>query len=484
MHWQGVIHHIRNTFNTISKLTIFLSVASLLMNFSTAAVISSSLRIFENLDGLLMVKALSRSLGYAGQFVVGFLTEIFHCNKLILRIGYGSNFVIKPMFFIACIGLSNIFDFLGIHVKYDTSTLKFIDMIIFILADILDQFCNNFRDVARDTLIASSVNISYLSKNLFFRKSCSFLGTGIGGLFALICGIYWPTNGIYLIVLCVSISSIVGYILLNMGLNINCDIYAAEKFQDWKSLKDVRFTGFIIFSVGLWACLFKIKYLMLYFVIGGMFLLILFIIKRKEIGMPLMSNKVFISSGIFTCFFMMFRFNQYGLLKAFDTDSIFAIISNTDTHIQKQIFFLMYYIISFCSSFTGSMLVIRNMSSAVIVCSASLLITHLLAFLSNNNPYFFLLSMIFYSINVGLYEPLMNAGIVKHSRNFIYKGITLGLFSIFNSIGISLNIYLIGAFSSNFETYLSICFGFYAIIVIFWIISRYSNNNKFLGIIE
>ena len=55
----------------------------------------------------------------------------------------------------------------------------------------------------------------------------------------------------------------------------------------------------------------------------------------------------------------------------------------------------------------------------------------------------FAVALIAYGIINGTFEPAINAYVIRHTQKFSYKGITLGLFSIFNSIGVIMGIIII-----------------------------------------
>ena len=448
--------------NNIHPVTAFLSITSFLMNFSTTTMIG--LALDANITGFLFIKTLAKASGYIGKFIVGWISDLFQCNKLILRIGYGSIFMIKPMFYIAMM------EFFKDYINHQY---------LLIIADCLDQFFNNFRDISRDAMIARTVKNNHLPRNLFFRKASSIGGTMIGAILALYISLYYPSNkeifGARSIALIIAVfTSIIGYGFLTKALSYVENNVQATKFH-WSNVLDIRLWSLMITLIFLvLAVMFKIPSVIT-IIISGILLLTyagssilhyIYYAKREENRrqieeslsedktqiitlqpsyalqnrMYLFDNRTFVFVGVLSIFLSLFTINYYSLIDVFEqilkNDSeISSLFANKPW---KQTIAILYYLVSFGSS---SVLSVFNMKRI-----SNILLIYLFSFITIGSMILtktfagFIVAIIAYGIVNGTFESAISAYVIRHTQKFAYKGITLGLFSVFNSIGILLMI--------------------------------------------
>lgn len=444
----------------IHPVTVFLSITSLLMNFSTTIIINLSLDITNSALGFVFIKSLSKASGYIGKFLVGWISDVFQCNKLILKIGYGSIFIIKPMFYLA---MMNFFSN-NLHNLY-----------LITIADCLDQFFNNFRDISRDAMIARTVKSNHLSRNLFFRKASAIAGTMIGAILGLYISIFHKINkeifGALSVVLMVAVAtSIVGYGFLIKSLKYVDDKVQPTKFY-WSNVLDIRLWSLIntllvlIISLTLKV---HIKAVISFTVIlfgtyiGSSLLHRIYCTEREEEirknedgiieesvskSVPIYSmqnrlylfdNRTFVFVGILSLFLSLFNVNYYSLIDVFkeimhNNENIALSFANKPW---TQIMAIIYYIISFVSSSVLSIINMKKISNILFIYLTSVIIIGTMVMTKTFIG--FIIAIISYGVINGVFESAINAYIIRHTQKFAYKGITLGLFSVFNSIGIIL----------------------------------------------
>jgi hypothetical protein len=454
--------------NNIHPVTAFLSITSFLMNFSTTTIINLSLDA-NVLMGFVFIKTLAKASGYIGKFLVGWISDLFQCNKLILRIGYGSIFIIKPMFYLAMMAFFQ-----------DPVSNQY----LLIIADCLDQFFNNFRDISRDAMIARTVKNNHLPRNLFFRKASSIGGTMIGAIVSLYISLFHTINqdifgALSVILMIAVITSIIGYAFLSKALSYVEDKVQATKFH-WSNVLDIRLWSLMVTLIFLvLAVIFKIPSLitlissaiLLLTYAGSSVLHYIYYAKREEnrkhieeslledktqmCALPpsyalqhrmyLFDNRTFVFVGILSIFLSLFSVNYYSLIDVFkrilmDDSNMASKFTNKPW---KQTMAIIYYLISFGSS---SVLSVFNMKRI-----SNILLIYLLSFITIGSMILtktfagFIVAIIAYGIVNGTFESAISAYVIRHTQKFAYKGITLGLFSVFNSIGILLMI-VIGQF--------------------------------------
>ena len=479
--------------NNIHPVTAFLSITSLLMNFSTTTIIGLSLDA--NITEFIFIKTLAKASGYIGKFIVGWISDLFQCNKLILRIGYGSIFMIKPMFYIAMMGLFKD----DINHQY-----------LLIIADCLDQFFNNFRDISRDAMIARTVKNNHLSRNLFFRKASSIAGTMIGAIVALCISLFYPINkeifGARSIALIIAVfTSVIGYAFLSKALSYVEDKIHATKFH-WSNILDIRLWSLMITLIFLViAVICKIPSLIT-LIISGILLLtyagssILHYIyyskrdeDRKQIEeslsedksqiyslppsyalqhrMYLFDNRTFVFVGVLSIFLSIFSVNYYSLMDVFEHLDAYIIFADKPW---KQTISIIYYLASFGSSSVLSVLNMKRISNILLIYLISFIVIG--SMILTKNIWGFVVAIIGYGIVNGIFESAISAYVIRHTQKFSYKGITLGLFSVFNSIGIILMI-ITGQFLGNiYEIYRLSLIGNICIACILIILSYFKKD--------
>jgi hypothetical protein len=472
--------------NNIHPVTLFLSITSLFMNFSTTIIINLAL---DNnpIEGFLLIKALSKASGYIGKFLVGWISEIFKCNKLILKIGYGSIFVIKPMFYISMMSLLP-------QIEYN--------LYLLVLADCLDQFTNNFRDISRDAMIAKIIKNNHLSKNLFFRKASSIAGTMIGAIVAFGISLLYPVirqsynilelidnpkliielilSPRSLVLLFAIMTAFIGYKFLKKAL-----MYEEENTQivtkfTWKDILDMRLWSLLSITVFLASSIiFKFSVITISIIVATLAIIYIFVsikyykhynrkpneyeikeeneneintkIEYKHINednglfsnrLYLFENRTFVFVGILSTFLFIFGVNHFSLIDVFQSmaknnTNVFALSQKP----WKQAMLILYYLISFSASSVLSIFNMKKISNIMIIYLASFITIGLVVM--TKTLWGFAVALIAYGIINGTFEPAINAYVIRHTQKFSYKGITLGLFSIFNSIGVIMGIIII-----------------------------------------
>ncbi len=481
--------------NNIHPVTAFLSITSFLMNFSTTTIINLSLDA-NVLMGFVFIKTLAKASGYIGKFLVGWISDLFQCNKLILRIGYGSIFIIKPMFYLAMMAFFQ-----------DPVNNQY----LLIIADCLDQFFNNFRDISRDAMIARTVKNNHLSRNLFFRKASSIAGTMIGAIVSLYISLFHTINqnifgALSVVLMTAVVTSIIGYAFLSKALSYVEDKVQATKFH-WSNILDIRLWSLIITLIFLVISVILSIPTIITLIVAGVLLLtyagssVLHYIyyakrdeNRKQIEeslsedstqicqlppsyalqhrMYLFDNRTFVFVGVLSIFLSLFSVNYYSLIDVFKkiitNDS--GISSTLADKPWKQIMAILYYLVSFGSSSILSVFNMKRMSNILLI--------YLLSFITIGTSILtktftgFVISIIAYGLINGTFESAISAYVIRHTQKFAYKGITLGLFSVFNSIGILLMIIISQFLGDIYKIYHLSLIGNIAISIILILLSH------------
>lgn len=157
----------------ISSNTFYLSIVSFLMNFANSIIFSNVAGLWANkwhsdLNSLVQGKAIAEAAGYFFKFILGFLSDMKNNRKTFLLLGYGSVIITKPLFL------------------FSVLTNSLISKYTFSISNILDRIANNFRDTPRDAIIAYSIPEERVKENLVYRKTISYVGSLIGGIFSII----------------------------------------------------------------------------------------------------------------------------------------------------------------------------------------------------------------------------------------------------------------------------------------------------------
>ena len=231
----------------ISKNAFFLSLVSLLMDFSTIIVISTMLNLWGGTNAIIQLtfaKSLADSAGFVFRFFSGYLSDrkIIKNNKFFLVIGYGSGIITKFMFFLTTTNLVS----------------KTAGYVVFSIANIVDEFFNKMRNTPRDVLLAESTeDPKHIKINFSFRSFCSFLGSFSGAVFAFFYLKYFPKNFVELFAISLFFSIISVLFLVFKVENVN-KTQKKENHEEVskinnnnKSLSAIFSPSFIFFLLGI-----------------------------------------------------------------------------------------------------------------------------------------------------------------------------------------------------------------------------------------
>ena len=201
--------------------TLYLSLVSFFMNFSSGLVMcaaAGSLEGLRNSNLFPVTRRLGEGCGQIAKVLVGFANDASDNRKLFLLFGYGAVLLIKPLFVLSVCGYS--------------FSLK-----IFAIANILDRTVNSFRDLSRDVLI--SLFSDNVKLNLFFRKQFSCLGTLLGSIIAL--GFVLYSKNIFILYIFSVIPAIVSFLILLFKVQ---DVKTTEKKTTLKEQLELFLTAF------------------------------------------------------------------------------------------------------------------------------------------------------------------------------------------------------------------------------------------------